>query len=464
MVNQLKRKRSGSPVALIRRPAGRGKQDKSHLEGLSRAVNRARVTEKASMVEEPASTEKVLTTTHPEAAGTAPVASGPKAVDTSLPASWPEGSSQAPETEKKADTERAASSDSSDAEDVLEILEISVPQQDPTYYDCIKGIQKEHSGIRSFAVKSKKRKQVPTSDPEDVRRLARFAPYLNFLEFKLEMNHRIFKESKVAATLALLNTPGFYFPADIAERAARLVAKWEDEDWSEPEDQPVTQQQAPAPAPAMNGTASNNNNANEEAPAVQIRVPSARDPLFGTNGIMHGVISTRNGAGRRVYMLNPRLPHQSSKEFGHNGLSVGQWFPMRLVALHHGAHGASQAGIYGSQKTGGAFSIVAGNSIYHAFDQDQGDVLYYSAPRAHENKDPNRLASPASSGSLALRASHSSQRPVREKKNASGGLYEQFKLVRLGANANGQETLQEIARSSPSAAQAAAHRNWMDRD
>ncbi|KAK7948588.1 YDG/SRA domain-containing protein [Apiospora aurea] len=356
-------------------------------------------------------------------------------------------------------------------------------------------MQKEHSGIRSFAVESKKKKQVPTGDPEDVRRLARFAPYLNFLEFKLEMNHRIFKESKVAATLALLNTPGFYFPADIAERAARLVAKWEDEDWSEPEDQPVAQQQAPAPAPAVDGPASNNsNNANEEAPAVQIRVPSARDPLFGTNGIMHGVISTRNGAGRRVYMLNPRLPHQSSKEFGHNGLSVGQWFPMRLVALHHGAHGASQAGIYGNQKSG-AFSIVAGNSTYHAFDQDQGDVLYYSAPRAHENKDPNRLASPASSGSLALRASHSSRRPVRvlrsagggsssdndwlprcglrydglyrvdavrEKKNASGGLYEQFKLVRLGANVNGDENLQEIARSSPSAAQAAAYRNLMD--
>ncbi|KAK8038867.1 hypothetical protein PG993_007278 [Apiospora rasikravindrae] len=417
------------------------------------------------MVDEPASKEKGLAATQPEAAGTTPAVSGPKAVDASLPTSPSRGTSRAPETEKKEDAERAASSDG-DAEDVLEILDIPVPQQDPTYYDCIKGMQKEHSGIRSFAVKSKKRKQISTSDPEDVRRLARFAPYLNFLEFKLEMNHRIFKESKVAATLALMNTPGFYFPVDIAERAARLVAKWEDEDWSE-EDQPVAaQQQAPAPALAMNGAASNN--ANEEAPAVQIKVPSARDPLFGTTGII--------------------------KEFGHNGLSVGQWFAMRLVALHHGAHGASQAGISGSQKTG-AFSIVAGNSIYHEFDQDQGDVLYYSAPRAHENKDPDHLGT-ASSGSLALRASHSSRKPVRvlrsaggggsdndwlprcgirydglyridavrEKKNASGGLYEQFKLVRLGANVNGHESLQEIARSSPSAAQAAAYRNLMDRD
>ncbi|KAK7977892.1 hypothetical protein PG988_005382 [Apiospora saccharicola] len=309
------------------------------------------------------------------------------------------------------------------------------------------------------------------------------------------MNHRIFKESKVAATLALMNTPGFHFPAGVAERAARLVAKWEDEDWSEdraePEDQPAAQQQqASTPARATRGAASNN--ANEEAPAVEIKIPGARDPLFGTNGIMHGVISTRNAAGRRVYMLNPRLPHQSAKAFGHNGLSVGQWFPMRFVALHHGAHGASQAGIHGSQTTG-AYSIVAGNSLYHEFDQDTGDTLYYSAPRAHENKDPRQLG-PASSGSLALRVSHASRKPVRvlraagggenqwlprcglrydglyrvaavrEKKNASGGLYEQFKLVRLGANINGDEELKDIAANSPSAAQAAAYRNLMDRD
>ncbi|KAK8086664.1 hypothetical protein PG994_001638 [Apiospora phragmitis] len=414
MVNQLKRKRIGSLVAPTKRLPDRGPAGRT-----------------ASMVNELAGTEKALVATQPETAGTVLVGSGPE------------------ETENEDDVEKAASS-YSDTEYVLQILDIPTAPHD--HYGCLKGMQEEHRGIRSFAI--------PTSDPEDVRRLERLTPYLNFLELRLEMNHRIFKESKVAASLALMNTPGFHFPANVAEHAARLVAKWEDQDWSEDitesEDQPVAQQQASNAA---------SNNANEEAPAVQFSVPSARDPLFGTTGIMHGVILTRNHAGRRVYMLKPRLLHQSSKEFGHNGLSVGQWFPMRLAALHHGAHRASQAGIYGSQKTG-AFSIVAGNSTYHEFDQDTGDTLYYSAPRAHENKDPNQVA-PASSGSLALRSSSSSRNPVRvlraagggsnkwlprcglrydglyrvdtvrEKKNASGGLYEQFKLVRLGPNING---------------------------
>ncbi|KAK7920783.1 hypothetical protein PG985_008805 [Apiospora marii] len=478
MVNQLKRKRSGSPEAFAKRQLDGGEKGRPSTEQRIRGV--------AHQAEHPAGTENVLAATQPAAVGTASVtANDPEEAGNAISA-----------TDDHNDTEKVAGNDS-DTEDVLEILDIPTPQHDPTYFDCIKGMQKEHIGIKNFAVKSKRKKQVPTSDPEDVRRLARLTPYLNFLEFRLEMNHRIFKESKVAATLALMNVPGFHFPADVAERAARLVAKWEEEDWSEDraeaDDQstgPPQPQPQQASAPSSRGATSNN--ANEEAPAVQISIPGARDPLFGTNGIMHGVISTRNAVGRRVYMLNPRLPHQSSKVFGHNGLSVGQWFAMRFVALHHGAHGASQAGIHGSQATG-AYSIVAGNSLYHEFDQDKGVIMYYSAPRAHENKDPHQLG-PASSGSLALRASHASRKPVRvlraagggqnqwlprcglrydglyevaairEKKNASGGLYEQFKLVRLGPNINGHEELKDIAKDSPSAEQAAAYRNLMDRD
>lgn len=66
----------------------------------------------------------------------------------------------------------------------------------------------------------------------------------------------------MAATLALMNAPGFHFPADVAERAARLVAKWEEEDWNEdraePEDQPAAQQQQQASTSPTIGPASNN--------------------------------------------------------------------------------------------------------------------------------------------------------------------------------------------------------------
>ncbi|KAK8107444.1 E3 ubiquitin-protein ligase UHRF1 [Apiospora kogelbergensis] len=413
MANQLKRKRSGSPVAIIRGLVVGDGREQIGQEKHVRADIRAKSTKKASMVDE------------------------------------------APGTASPADPEEDTAVAGQDAEDVVDILDIPTARQ-----DCITSMQKEHLAIKNFAVKSKKKKQVPTSEPEDIRRLARFIPYLNFLEFKLEMNHRIFKESKVADTLALMNKPGFYFPADVAECAARLVAGWEDGDWNE--DPPEVQEEIPAPF--TRNTAPNN--AGEEAPAVQIKVPSARDPIFGTDGIMNGVISTRNSAGRKVHMLNPLLTHKPSKEFGHNGLQVGQWFPLRLVALHHGAHGASQAGIYASI-TAGAYSIVAGNSAYHHLDQDEGNTLYYSTPRSHENTDPNNVAAP-SSGTLALRASASSGRPVRvlraagggtnswlpgcgirydglyqvvavrETKNVTGELYEQFKLVRLLESVNGK--------------------------
>ncbi|KAK6824825.1 YDG/SRA domain-containing protein [Apiospora arundinis] len=463
MVNQLKRKRSGSPLVATKGRLVGDENGKSSQEQYTRAAVRAKLAGKSSRVDSQADTKKEPAASQQETSGFAPEADG--LADTE----------KVTAADGQDDTKKPTMHDSN-GEGIINILDIPTAPQ-----DCIKSMRKEHLGIKNFAVKSKKKEEVPTSDPEDMRRLSRFTPYLNFLEFRLDMTRRVFKESKVAETLALMNRPGFFFPPDIAERAARLIARWEDEDWSE--DLPEVQEEISTSS--TNGTASNN--ANEEAAAVEIRVPSARDPLFGTNGIMNGVIATRNPAGRKVHMLNPLLPHRSSKEFGHNGLQVGQWFPMRLVALHHGAHGASQAGIYGSINDG-AYSIVAGNSIYHYLDRDEGTTLYYSAPHAHENKNPKEVAAP-SNGTLALRASVSSTRPVRvlraagggtntwlpqygirydglyqvteirQTKNANGGLYEQFKLVRLPENVNGQESLENIICNSPSTEQIAAYRS-----
>ncbi|KAK8006751.1 ydg sra domain-containing protein [Apiospora marii] len=217
------------------------------------------------------------------------------------------------------------------------------------------------------------------------------------------------------------------------------------------------------------------NNANEEAPAVQISIPGARDPLFGTNGIMHGVISTRNAVGRRVYMLNPRLPHQSRRVFGHNGLSVGQWFAMwlRRPAPRRVTGPAKPA--FTEARPLAPTPLWRATRSTTSSTRTRASSCTYSAPRAHENKDPHQLG-PASSGSLALRASHASRKPVRVLRAAgaakisgcpgaaSGGLYEQFKLVRLGPNINGHEELKDIAKDLPSAEQAAAYRNLMDRD
>ena len=139
-----------------------------------------------------------------------------------------------------------------------------------------------------------------------------------------------------------------------------------------------------------------------------------------------------------------------------------------MIALFRGAHGATQGGIYGNRETG-AYSIVISGE-YDDLDHDEGNVLYYSGSNSHSNEDPSSPA-PSTGGTIALQASERTQNPVRVirtssgksafapisglrydglytvvesryPKNLKGGLYEQFKLVRL-------DDQPEIDRSRP---------------
>ena len=140
----------------------------------------------------------------------------------------------------------------------------------------------------------------------------------------------------------------------------------------------------------------------------------------------------------------------------------------RFVALFRGAHGATQGGIYGNRENGGYSIVISG--VYDDLDQDYGDILYYSGSNSHSNEDP-RSPAPSTGGTIALQASERTQNPVRVirtssgkstiapisglrydglykvvssryPKNLKGGIYEQFKLVRL-------DDQPEIDRSRP---------------
>ena len=81
--------------------------------------------------------------------------------------------------------------------------------------------------------------------------------------------------------------------------------------------------------------------------------PDLADPVY--RSIMWNITVT-DGRTRK-YTLTDKSAAITCNNFGHNGLTVGQWFPFRICALNAGAHGATQAGIAGSEKTG-AFSVV----------------------------------------------------------------------------------------------------------
>ena len=81
--------------------------------------------------------------------------------------------------------------------------------------------------------------------------------------------------------------------------------------------------------------------------------PDTADPVY--RSIMWNITVT-DGRTRK-YTLTNKSAAIPCNNFGHNGLTVGQWFPFRICALNAGAHGATQAGIAGSEKIG-AFSVV----------------------------------------------------------------------------------------------------------
>ncbi|KAF7191739.1 E3 ubiquitin-protein ligase ORTHRUS 1 [Pseudocercospora fuligena] len=323
--------------------------------------------------------------------------------------------------------------------------------------------------IIKLAQESRKTNKIPDPSTEPWKSLHnQLDDLLSWLETNIKMTPELKKAGQVSEILKLVyQNPNFHFQPSQAEKARGLHDRFESERWGAPA--PV---QLPTPPPAIKREQSDESDV-EEVPSRKriipptksspddkflIKRPPVDHPIWGRNGIMHGLAIKKNlTTGNKSKVLNDEYQAKDCSKFGDNGLQVGQWFPYRLSALFHGAHGHSQAGIHGSAAIG-AYSVVVSGQ-YDELDKDAGDTIYYSGSGSHDNEDPNRPGE-STSGTKALNTSLTTRKPVRvlrtyqstsrwtptqglrydglyrvvgvkRPKNAKGGLYEQFKLVRM---------------------------------
>lgn len=148
------------------------------------------------------------------------------------------------------------------------------------------------------------------------------------------------------------NTKGPYeFPKSFQDVAVANIARMEQEvEVSEVPDETPPTSAATSPTDTSSkrprdGTASRRSPVRQQ--------PDVNDPAY--QSIMWNI--TVSDGRTRKYSLTDKSAAIPCNKFGHNGLTVGQWFPYRICALNAGAHGATQAGIAGSEKTG-SFSVV----------------------------------------------------------------------------------------------------------
>ncbi|KAK4132173.1 hypothetical protein BT67DRAFT_435815 [Trichocladium antarcticum] len=314
---------------------------------------------------------------------------------------------------------------------------------------------------------------VPPTEAELDARRNRVRAYLWHLEFATEATPRLKKDpNNVDRALALLfkdeQSLGFV-PDDIATQAAAISAKFQQANWGA--NAPPRPPSTLPPLPPLTNSTGN------------VRLPPANHPIWGRAGIMHGLMLV-HGPTRAIYQFDPRYLAQKrdAKVFGHNGLTPGDWWPLQHVALYHGAHGHSMRGICGSPARGTYSVVVSGRGAhgYGGLDQDGGDAVSYSADSSFLNRCATAIPH-VSDDTRSLQRSLATGRPVRvlrsagsnrphgpsvgirydglyrvvaevQARNALGGLYYKFDLVRAPAPLN-PRPLADICARVPTAAQ-----------
>ncbi|KAK0672205.1 PUA-like domain-containing protein [Cercophora samala] len=198
-------------------------------------------------------------------------------------------------------------------------------------------------------------------------------------------------------------------PADIKQAANTVYLKFEEENWGQGDegyasDISTDAAQSPVVSPRSPGRASGGDRA---VGVSVIPQPPVNHPIYGRAGIMHGIVCYRSRKGL-TYKLNPGYRHEkvNAAFIGEGHLTPGDWWPLQLVALFHGAHGRSQGGIYGSVTMGVYSIVISGRSNkYHEIDEDDGEVLHYSTD--------NMGVATTSVGTQALDKSIETRQPVR---------------------------------------------------
>jgi len=340
--------------------------------------------------------------------------------------------------------------------------------------------------ITRLAVKCKNNKddKHPPENAEVHGYLTFLGTFLPWLETDAIMTPSIRTTSKIDKALELLFDPVYRCPPEIAVQAKRIYDKFEDEQWGR-DNSPEVDDSSPPTSPSTEAPGRTAAGGLRTADMYRLARPPPPDhPIWGAKGIMHGFIIQPSAHRRFNYVLDPRCEAEKRpfKVFGHNGLEPGAWWPYQKVALFHGAHGHSMAGISGHPERGAWSVVVSGSSTkYEDLDSDVGDTIWYSSDHSHDNVDPVRIiyrsnmtqslhtsianGNPVrvlrSSGYASSKAAYAPACGIRydglysvvkvvERKNARGGLYEQFQLVRRPD----QKPLDEVCRSSPTRKQA----------
>lgn len=357
--------------------------------------------------------------------------------------------------------------DEQQQKDIDEAAVVDMPTDTPSWITFI--LREREKVLQHLALRSMRAKQIPDLTVEPLKSIyQRLGVLLKRLDEHVQMTPELKKETRIDEGLNLMFDPRFHFPRADAEKAKKLLERWESERWGanevledgeakcgEIEVKNEDEVKEPERKRRRKSTATRTEDDEDTSDYGKVLLPPREHPIFGVDGIMHG-IALKKGR-RKTPVLDPRFPQRNAKVYGHNGLQVGACFPFQIVALSRGAHGVSQGGISGNKETG-AYSIVVSGQ-YDDLDQDSGDILYYSGSNSHDNEDP-RGPPPSTQGTLALQASLASENPVRVLRSSScksiyapkdgfrydglykvvstryptnmkGGKYEQFKLVRL---------------------------------
>ena len=293
--------------------------------------------------------------------------------------------------------------------------------------------------------------------------LHRLSLFLNQLDKEVHMTPEFKAKTKIHTGMEVICDQQHKFPQEYVDSAKALLGKWQSENWGAPvvtkrESAAESESDVPVSDESAGKKRKRARSPNGDRPNKGIaKLPSPDHPIWGEHAISHGLYRMTSINGRKTPALNKRYNQRPANVFGHNKIKVGAWFPLQLAALFNGAHGKSQAGIYGTEEAG-AYSVVV-SGLYDDLDQDYGKYLYYSGSGSHEATDPKQPAE-STADPLSLHPSLQTQRPVRVLRsskgkskwaptegfrydglyivesvdypfNGKGGMYEQFKLVRL---------------------------------
>lgn len=332
--------------------------------------------------------------------------------------------------------------------------------------------------ISNIAVKYRKSNGNPPMTKELEVNTTFLRTFLPWLGTEVQMTPTLRDRTQIHRALEILSDPAYHVPDEFSRLAQSIYSHFAADNWGATStldgDGDGDESSTTAPKPASTG-GSKSIAAITNAVAT-MRLPPASHPIWGTQGIMHGVALQ---PGRRIsYVLDHRYlsSKRDAKVFGHNGLTPGAWWPLQIVALFNGAHGARIRGISGDVELG-TWSVVISGGAYDDLDSDFGDEVWYSGDGSHDNEDRERIVH-VSNATRSLHTSLATGKPVRvlrsgkgktafapsvgirydglyrvvatrQQKNARGGLYEQFRLERVP----GQPLLDDIRMSVPTARQ-----------